>query len=1116
MDSIVPPALVVSRPSTAHLVQQIHTHTVGDDCKQSSFDRHESTLGSCAGVSLADNTCSETTTSVCVNSKVLGGHVLCTSHSSLSGINAHGSPHSQYGGSDVDDVGRDDVDDVDVGGVASVARASPAPSSNSSDEYGSAKNGSLGGHSSQSSLFRVGGVNSPLASDDLARSGSGSADSSHSSSGEHSSSDAEVLVQSAFDSVPTERAHVTSHENELVGLLSPTPSTPSVQSGTSEQSPASNKFNGPELPLPPPGLGFLSPIGSLRSSTSRSLGSLGRTATPERWGDSSACSRSASANESSTTPRLSDSFTGNICTVGGLWSSPAPSPGVPNVPGTVRNLGTHRTAPNRVPSKSPPNAFNAAAHDDDDDDDDDDDLTFLLQQTASSRMSNMSIMNNILGVSRSEDEGDHVTMPIMSPPAPEGNDPRLFWPSTTTKSTSTFEANLVTRVASPDTIGTLGSVGTIGSPPMATPSRRNSDSSVHNFAQLDNSFERLGISPLRPSTPTTMISSPLMSPCASGGTGSACGGYYSSRGPSPHTLLQSPPLQSSLQRSLGHGSQSNQFLPAAQHTPQRATSTMMDARAGEFSPYADNADQPPRQQSSLQVAAAMAAAASRGEQWDPRIMLGGGEGQDLRDHQQAMHQQHQHQMHQIEHQKQQQQQQQRHATDIYGSPSPYTHNSSGLDPPVTPAFRQPGDNSTPQHAQESPYGQHQPAPRQHLDSPYHSHSQHSAHGNDSDLIDYSVSDEDDLEQQFDLPPPPPPLPRVIRSQYDSYGAHPLIQHQQAAQQQLHAAQASRYSAGHSIYGPPPPPDRVEYGSYGSPYGSPRPPSSSPFYGAGGHDASPFTPPHGHHHSHAGLHGHPGFGNPASPIVDMGLHHALPHLPAPPPPQQVGPKFVYNVKFKRATRSFILNRAVSSPFCLDKELRIGAHVMCEADRGEDLGVVVSRISAERFNASVRSPPPSSVDVASSAGCFAADLKMVLRVASSVEISDLTAKSGEETMLLNLCRTKVKQRQLPMIVLDAEYQSDRNKLTFFFHASGRIDFRELVRDLFSLYKTRIWMQQVGSGEVAALQQAAIQEQAMQEHVTQEQAAQGQALQEGSDYRDRSYDWVQERVDGGAGTL
>lgn len=52
---------------------------------------------------------------------------------------------------------------------------------------------------------------------------------------------------------------------------------------------------------------------------------------------------------------------------------------------------------------------------------------------------------------------------------------------------------------------------------------------------------------------------------------------------------------------------------------------------------------------------------------------------------------------------------------------------------------------------------------------------------------------------------------------------------------------------------------------------------------------------------------------------------------------------------------------------------------------------------------------------------------------------------------------------MFVLDAEYQFDRHKLTFYFEAEGRIDFRDLVSELFSQYKTRIWMQQVDTSAI-----------------------------------------------------
>merc|ERR1719296_614460 len=96
----------------------------------------------------------------------------------------------------------------------------------------------------------------------------------------------------------------------------------------------------------------------------------------------------------------------------------------------------------------------------------------------------------------------------------------------------------------------------------------------------------------------------------------------------------------------------------------------------------------------------------------------------------------------------------------------------------------------------------------------------------------------------------------------------------------------------------------------------------------------------------------------------------------------------------------------------------------------------------------------------------DLRRIMRVATHDEISLLEVKRGEEEMLLKICRTKVRQRGLPMTVVDAEYQFDRNKLTFFFQAEGRIDFRELVRDLFSIYKTRIWMEQLDKNGVGVV--------------------------------------------------
>lgn len=84
-----------------------------------------------------------------------------------------------------------------------------------------------------------------------------------------------------------------------------------------------------------------------------------------------------------------------------------------------------------------------------------------------------------------------------------------------------------------------------------------------------------------------------------------------------------------------------------------------------------------------------------------------------------------------------------------------------------------------------------------------------------------------------------------------------------------------------------------------------------------------------------------------------------------------------------------------------------------------------------------------------------IKRIFRLATPDEINLLLVKGQDEHKALVVCQQKTKQRKLPMEVVDAEYQWDRRKLTFYFEAENRIDFRELVRELFKIYKTRIWM-------------------------------------------------------------
>jgi PSP1 C-terminal conserved region len=188
-----------------------------------------------------------------------------------------------------------------------------------------------------------------------------------------------------------------------------------------------------------------------------------------------------------------------------------------------------------------------------------------------------------------------------------------------------------------------------------------------------------------------------------------------------------------------------------------------------------------------------------------------------------------------------------------------------------------------------------------------------------------------------------------------------------------------------------------------------------------------------------------------------IHHHLPTAGAALP----SPKVVFNVKFKRTQRSFVLGPRIQ------RDLKVGTYVKVEADRGEDLGIVIGKVLADKYafsgRTAYRSPSMTGITelMPSPTGLSppgATDLKCIIRLATHDEVSLLAMKREEEEELLKICRTKVRQRGLPMNVVDAEYQFDRHKLTFFFEAEGRIDFRELVRDLFSIYKTRIWMQQL----------------------------------------------------------
>ncbi|KAJ9118709.1 hypothetical protein QFC22_003929 [Naganishia vaughanmartiniae] len=87
------------------------------------------------------------------------------------------------------------------------------------------------------------------------------------------------------------------------------------------------------------------------------------------------------------------------------------------------------------------------------------------------------------------------------------------------------------------------------------------------------------------------------------------------------------------------------------------------------------------------------------------------------------------------------------------------------------------------------------------------------------------------------------------------------------------------------------------------------------------------------------------------------------------------------------------------------------------------------------------------------------KGIFSKATLADLRKMEEKLREEDQALNLCRSKVIQRGLPMQVHAAEFQWDHRKLTFYFTAARRIDFRDLVKELFRIHKTRIWMACLG---------------------------------------------------------
>ena len=124
-----------------------------------------------------------------------------------------------------------------------------------------------------------------------------------------------------------------------------------------------------------------------------------------------------------------------------------------------------------------------------------------------------------------------------------------------------------------------------------------------------------------------------------------------------------------------------------------------------------------------------------------------------------------------------------------------------------------------------------------------------------------------------------------------------------------------------------------------------------------------------------------------------------------------------------------------------EIKRGDHVIVETARGVEYGTVVGGIR-EVDDSKVVQP-----------------LKPGIRLATEEDRAIEAKNKEKEKEAFKICLEKIRKRGLEMKLIDAEYTFDNNKVLFYFTADGRIDFRELVKDLAAVFKTRIELRQVG---------------------------------------------------------
>ena len=151
--------------------------------------------------------------------------------------------------------------------------------------------------------------------------------------------------------------------------------------------------------------------------------------------------------------------------------------------------------------------------------------------------------------------------------------------------------------------------------------------------------------------------------------------------------------------------------------------------------------------------------------------------------------------------------------------------------------------------------------------------------------------------------------------------------------------------------------------------------------------------------------------------------------------------VVGVRFKKAGKIYYFDPA-------DMDIQKGSYVVVETARGVEFGECVIGIKEI-----------SEYDIV-------APLKSVLRIATEEDINKHFKNKDKEKDAFEVCLKKIQEHGLTMKLIDVEYTFDNNKVIFYFTADGRVDFRELVKDLAAIFKTRIELRQIGVRDEAKM--------------------------------------------------